>query len=70
MVPRGFVATLLAFLPYNEGIIIPSFAEIVLLLIFATSLVSIFGTIIFKTKDTEKLEKKEKKKLTVPETDI
>lgn len=62
MVPRGFVATLLAFLPYNEGIIIPSFAEIVLLLIFATSLVSIFGTIIFRTKDEEKLEKKEKKK--------
>ena len=62
MVPRGFVATLLAFLPYNEGIIIPAFAEIVLLLIFATSLVSIFGTIIFRTKDEEKLEKKEKKK--------
>ena len=62
MVPRGFVATLLAFLPYNEGIIIPAFTEIVLLLIFATSLVSIFGTIIFRTKDEEKLEKKEKKK--------
>ncbi len=29
MIPRGFVATLLAFLPYNEGIIIPAFAEIV-----------------------------------------
>ncbi len=61
MVPRGFVATLLAFLPFNEGIIIPGFPELVLLLIFATSIVSIFGTIIHRTK-TENGNNKEKKK--------
>jgi len=49
MVPRGFVATLLAFLPYNEGIIIPNFPEIVLLLIFSTSIVSILSNIAFRS---------------------
>jgi len=58
MVPRGFVATLLAFLPLNEGIQIePGFTEIVMLLIFFTSIVSIFGTIIFRTKLDPELNK-------------
>jgi len=59
MLPRGFVATLLAFLPYNEGIMIPTFTEIVLLLIFSTAIVSIFGNIIFRRAN----EKEKKKKL-------
>jgi cell volume regulation protein A len=59
MVPRGFVATLLAFLPLREGIMIKSFTEIVLLLIFSTSIVSIFGTIIHKTQNTMVKNKKE-----------
>jgi NhaP-type Na+/H+ or K+/H+ antiporter len=65
MLPRGFVATLLAFLPYNEGIIIPTFTEIVLLLIFSTAIVSIFGNILFRTANEKekkrKLEEKEAK---------
>jgi cell volume regulation protein A len=47
MMPRGFIATLLAFLPFNEGIIIPHFTEAMFLLIFSASFISIFGTILF-----------------------
>ncbi|MBD3204572.1 hypothetical protein GF327_09855 [Candidatus Woesearchaeota archaeon] len=61
MVPRGFVATLLAFLPYNEGIEIPLFPEVVTLLIFSTSIVSIFGAIIFRKKTEKKKDDKDKK---------
>lgn len=53
MMPRGFVATLLAFLPYNEGIQIPLFTEIVLLLIIFTSFVSIFGAIHQRIKSSK-----------------
>ncbi|MBN2368713.1 cation:proton antiporter [Candidatus Woesearchaeota archaeon] len=58
MVPRGFVATLLAFLPFNEGISIPSFPELVLLLILFTSIISILGTIVFRIKDDKHKKKK------------
>ena len=63
MVPRGFVATLLAFLPFNEGIIIPGFTEIVLLLIFTTSIVSIISNIIFRKSEDLKKKANKKKEL-------
>lgn len=44
MIPRGFVATVLAFVPAQRGVEVPQLPEIVLLLVFATTLVSIGGT--------------------------
>jgi cell volume regulation protein A len=53
MMPRGFVATLLAFLPFNEGIIIPQFPEIILFSIFFTSIVSIVGVMVFNIRNAK-----------------
>lgn len=51
MMPRGFVATLLAFLPYREGIIIPAFPEIIMFSIILTTIVSIISVMIFNLKE-------------------
>ncbi len=50
MIPRGFVATVLAFVPAQRGIVIPLLTEIVLLLVFATTFVSIAGTFIYNLR--------------------
>ncbi|MFH0927665.1 MAG: cation:proton antiporter [Candidatus Micrarchaeota archaeon] len=44
MIPRGFVATVLSFIPAQNGIEIPNLPEIVLLLVFASTAVSMVGT--------------------------
>ena len=43
MLPRGFTATVVAFLPGEEGISVPGFTEIVLLMVFVTTLIAIAG---------------------------
>jgi len=43
MLPRGFIATVLAFIPYREDIIIPSLTEIVLLLVLVTNIFAIIS---------------------------
>jgi cell volume regulation protein A len=44
MLPRGFTATVVAFLPGEEGISIPGFTEIILLMVFVTTVIAIMGT--------------------------
>ncbi|PIT84367.1 hypothetical protein COU37_03800 [Candidatus Micrarchaeota archaeon CG10_big_fil_rev_8_21_14_0_10_45_29] len=44
MIPRGFVATVLSFIPAQYGVVIPNITEIVLLLVFASTAVAMFGT--------------------------
>ncbi len=43
MLPRGFVATVVAFLPAELGAEVPGFTEIVLLMVLLTNVVAIFG---------------------------
>lgn len=47
LIPRGFVATVVAFVPAQKGITIPYITEIVLLLVFASTFVSIGGTVAY-----------------------
>jgi len=44
MIPRGFAATILAFVPQQYGINIPFLSDIVLLVVFLSTLVAIIGT--------------------------
>lgn len=44
MIPRGFAATILAFVPEQYGIVIPYLSDIVLMLVFVSTLVAIIGT--------------------------
>jgi len=44
MIPRGYVAAVLAFVPLQQGIDIPGIANIMILLIISTTLVAIAGT--------------------------
>ncbi len=44
MIPRGFVATVLAFIPAGMGIVIPRLTEIVLLLVLSTNIIAIAAT--------------------------
>ncbi len=50
MIPRGFVATVLAFLPSKEGIIIPRINEIILLLVIATTLFAIASSYFYEKR--------------------
>lgn len=50
MIPRGFTATVLAFVPGQYGIYIPQLPEVVLLLVFATTAVSIGGTYLYNVQ--------------------
>lgn len=54
MLPRGFVATVVAFLPLKEGIVVPQLNEIVLLIVFLTTTVAVFGATITNKKTPEK----------------
>ncbi len=47
MMPRGLVAIVLAFLPVKEGIIIPYFTELVLIMIFTTTITANIGAIAY-----------------------
>ncbi|MBI4440713.1 cation:proton antiporter [Candidatus Woesearchaeota archaeon] len=48
MMPRGLVATVLAFLPLKEGIVIPHFIELVLIMIFSSTIAANLGIIIYQ----------------------
>ena len=48
LMPRGLVASVLAFLPLKEGIIIPYFSELVLIMIVTTTLTANIGIIIYQ----------------------
>lgn len=47
MIPRGYVAAVLAFVPAQEGIEIPLITDIIVILIISTTLIAIFGTIAY-----------------------
>lgn len=50
MIPRGFVATLIAFLSSEAGLIIPNFTNVILLMIFFGTFTSIIGNFIYRKK--------------------
>jgi cell volume regulation protein A len=45
MIPRGFVATVLAFIPLSQGLRIPLLTEVVLLLVLLSNLVAILSAV-------------------------
>ncbi|TKJ17907.1 hypothetical protein CEE44_05295 [Candidatus Woesearchaeota archaeon B3_Woes] len=47
MIPRGFIATVLAFIPLKEQIVIPSLTEIVLLLVLSTNILAMIFSFIY-----------------------
>ncbi len=47
MIPRGYVAAVLAFVPAQEGIEIPMITDIIVVLIVITTLIAIVGTAIY-----------------------
>ena len=47
MLPRGFTATVVAFLPAEEGVFIPGFTEIILLMVLVTTVIAIAGTAVY-----------------------
>jgi len=54
MLPRGFVATVAAFLPLEAGIEIPNITDIMLLLVFATTIVAMITVMLFSREEEEK----------------
>lgn len=62
MLPRGFTATVVAFLPREAGIEIPGLVEIVLLMLFLSTLISIIGAIIYERKFPKVEEAQQKPK--------
>ena len=50
MIPRGALAAVLAFIPMQEGIEIPLFTDIVVILVLLTTLVAIVGVSVFGRK--------------------
>lgn len=47
MIPRGFIATVLAFIPLKENIIIPSLTEIILLLVLTTNIFAMIASFFY-----------------------
>lgn len=47
MIPRGYVAAVLAFVPAQEGIEIPLITDVIVILIITTTLIAIFGTMAY-----------------------
>jgi len=50
MLPRGFTATVVAFLPLEAGIEIPGLTEIVLLMLLISTIIAIIGVTIHERK--------------------
>jgi len=48
MIPRGYVAAVLAFVPAQEGIKIPLLADIIVVLLVITTIIAIFGTSVYE----------------------
>jgi len=47
MLPRGFTATVVAFLPGGQGVDVPGFTEIILLMVFVTTVIAIIGAAVY-----------------------
>lgn len=47
MLPRGFVATVVAFLPGEMGVEVPGFTEIILLMVLATNVIATIGAVAY-----------------------
>jgi NhaP-type Na+/H+ or K+/H+ antiporter len=47
MIPRGYVAAVLAFVPAQEGIKIPLLTDIIVILIIITTVIAIAGTMTY-----------------------
>jgi NhaP-type Na+/H+ or K+/H+ antiporter len=47
MIPRGYVAAVLAFVPAQEGIDIPNLADIIVILLILTTIIAIIGTSVY-----------------------
>jgi NhaP-type Na+/H+ or K+/H+ antiporter len=62
MIPRGFTATILAFIPAQYGFEIPFLSDIVLLLVFSTTLFAIVGTTFVSGAYAQEKAQNEKKK--------
>ena len=56
MIPRGYVAAVLAFVPAQLGINIPFLTDIVVILIVVTTIIAIIGTALY----ARSMEKKRK----------
>ena len=63
MIPRGYVAAALAFVPAQQGIEIPLFTDIVVILIIVTTVIAILGTTVYaRTAEGKKEVRTEKEK--------
>jgi len=58
MIPRGLAAAVLASIPFSRGIIIPSFSEIVFLIIILSNLAATVGPFIYEKKHIDEEEVK------------
>lgn len=47
MLPRGFTATVVAFLPGEQGVDVAGFTEIILLMVFVTTVIAIIGAAVY-----------------------
>ena len=47
MIPRGYVAAVLAFVPAQEGVEVPLLSDIIVMLIIVTTLISIVGVALY-----------------------
>jgi len=54
MVPRGYVAAVLAFIPTQYGIEIPMFTDIVVVLVVATSVIAMIGVAVYSRTGKKK----------------
>ncbi len=54
MIPRGYVAAVLAFVPAQEGVDIPLLKDTVLILIMVTTMIAIFGTMFYARRSGKK----------------
>lgn len=59
MIPRGYVAAVLAFVPAQEGIQIPLITDIIVILIVLTTLIAIVGTALYARISNNKMKKAE-----------
>lgn len=62
MIPRGYVAAVLAFVPAQQGVDVPLLTDIVVLLIIVTTVIAIIGTALYARTMSKKKRKAAKKK--------
>jgi NhaP-type Na+/H+ or K+/H+ antiporter len=54
MVPRGYVAAVLSFVPAQQGIVIPLITDIIVILLIFTTMIAILGAFLFARSQTKK----------------